>query len=143
MTITGSATGTSISVSIGNSPRPSGLLRVYAQTTCGSSTYTGMTISACADGIGMSEDKTGSMFTLYPNPTSNEFTIDVTTDVDKDVVVEVYDVLGNIVKHEKHQLTSGVSSMKTNIEDYKNGIYFVRVMDMDNTTLYTQRVIKQ
>jgi len=33
--------------------------------------------------------------------------------------------------------------MKTNIEENQNGIYFVRVLDVENNVLYTQRVVKQ
>ena len=33
--------------------------------------------------------------------------------------------------------------MKTNIEDLREGIYFVRVLDNENNVLYTQKVIKQ
>ena len=124
----------------------SGLLRVYAQTACGNSAYSGITLGACPSPIAMTMTETSNenMFsTLYPNPTANEFNIDVTTSEERAVVVEVYDVLGNVVKHELHQLVSGTSTMKTNIENNQNGIYFVRVLDVDNNVLYTQRVVKQ
>ncbi|MEI6489001.1 MAG: PKD-like domain-containing protein, partial [Bacteroidota bacterium] len=137
---------TSIVVNVATTAFASGLIRVYAQTTCGNSVYSGLTFGACASPTEMNiavEDKDNMFSTLYPNPTANEFNIDVTTSVDRAVVVEVYDVLGNVVKHELHQLVSGTSTMKTNIEEYKNGIYFVRVLDVDNNVLYTQRVVKQ
>ena len=119
-----------------------GSVKVSAQNTCGSSAGASLAVS-CASPDAMTQT-TGNMFSaLYPNPTANEFTIEVTSDIDNELVVEVYDVLGNLLKHEKHELTSGVGTMKTNIEDYKDGIYFVRVLDNQNNVLYTQRVIKQ
>ena len=119
-----------------------GTVKVNAQNTCGSSTSVSLAVT-CASPDAMNQT-TGNMFSaLYPNPTANEFTIEVTSDIDNELVVEVYDVLGNLLKHEKHELTSGVGTMKTNIEDYKDGIYFVRVLDNQNNVLYTQRVIKQ
>ena len=139
----GSAT---ILVNINSVGFVSGMIRVYAQTACGNSAYRAITLGACPSPIAMTMTETSNenMFsTLYPNPTANEFNIDVTTSEERSVVVEVYDVLGNVVKHELHQLVSGTSAMKTNIEENQNGIYFVRVLDVDNNVLYTQRVVKQ
>ena len=80
---------------------------------------------------------------IYPNPANSEFTIDITSDVDKDVIVEIYDVLGNKVIQQKHQIIIGDNTIKTTIEQYKTGMYFVRLIDADNNVLYTERVIKQ
>lgn len=84
-----------------------------------------------------------SNFSLYPNPTSNEFTIDVTADATANVVVEVYDVLGKQIISKQVTLNSGVTSVKTNIEQFTNGMYFVRLVDGDNNVVYTQREIKE
>ena len=122
-----------------------GVLKVSAQDACGTSAGASLTLN-CADpiAIGSPDVTTENMFSaLYPNPTTNEFTIDVNTDMYSEVVVEVYDVLGNLLKHEKHPLANGANTMKTNIEDYRNGIYFVRILDDQNNIIYTQRVIKQ
>ncbi len=91
--------------------------------------------------IGM--ENNGMFSGIYPNPTTNEFMIDVTSDVDKDIVIEVYDVLGNKVVEQKHTIVSGDSSLKTNIEEFETGMYFVRLRDNDGNLLFTQRVIKQ
>ena len=136
----------SVVVNVASTAFASGLIRVYAQTACGNSAYRGLTFGACASPTEMNvtvEEKDNMFSRLYPNPTTNEFSIDVTTSEERAVVVEVYDVLGNVVKHELHQLVSGTSTMKTNIENNQNGIYFVRVLDVDNNVLYTQRVVKQ
>jgi hypothetical protein len=91
--------------------------------------------------IGM--ENNGMFSGIYPNPATNEFMIDVTSDVDKDIVIEVYDVLGNKVVEQKHTIVSGDSSLKTNIEEFETGMYFVRLRDNDGNLLFTQRVIKQ
>ena len=120
ITVTGPASGTT----------SSGLVKVTSTNTCGmTSAVRSMAVTYCHDGIAMNGTETNSVtfFNIYPNPTSSEFTIDVTSDVDKDVTVEVYDVLGNLVINAKHQLVSGTNSMKTNIQDFENGMYFVRL----------------
>ena len=80
---------------------------------------------------------------IYPNPAFTEFIIDMNSDSDKEITLEVYDVLGNLLIKEKHQITEGVNSLKTDIEKYHNGMYFVRLVDTNSNSIYTQRVIKQ
>ena len=148
ITVSGPATGTS----------SSGLVRVSATNTCGStSALRTMAVTYCHDGIAMdTETESGNSFSnIYPNPTSSEFTIDVvsagstgsltsgSTTENQEVTVEVYDVLGNLVIHSKHQLVSGTNTMKTNIEEFKNGMYFVRLLDVDSNVIHSQTVIKQ
>ncbi len=33
--------------------------------------------------------------------------------------------------------------MKTNIKEFKNGMYFVRLLDGDSNVIHTQKLIKQ
>ena len=71
------------------------------------------------------------------------FKLDVTTDMDEEMTVMVYDVLGNLVISEKHQLVNGTTTLTTNIENYKAGMYFVRLVDKDANTVYSGTVVKQ
>ncbi len=80
---------------------------------------------------------------IYPNPASTEFTIDVTSDGDRNIVVEVFDVLGNMAIEQKHYLMAGEVAFKTNVETLEKGMYFVRITDVEGNVLYTQRVIKE
>ena len=122
-------------------------LKVTSTNACGSvSAIRSMNVTRCLDAIAMNTpvaEQSNNFSNIYPNPTSSEFTIDVTTDVDKDVIVEVYDILGNLLIQQKHQAVIGVNTMKTNIEEYRDGMYFVRLLDSNSNVLYTQRLIKQ
>jgi hypothetical protein len=136
ITIAGSSTGAS----------HAGLVLVSSTNTC-SATPSGQRTYAttyCHDAIGMnSSNDNGSFFSsVYPNPTATDFKIDVTTDIDREITVQVYDVQGNLVISQKHQIAAGTSTMNTNIESYKNGMYFVRLVDSNATTVYSQTVIK-
>jgi hypothetical protein len=124
---------------------------VTSTNGCGStSAYRTLAVTYCHDGIAMdnaNESNATTFSNIYPNPTSSEFTIDVvstgsTTD-NQEITVEVYDVLGNLVINAKHQLVSGTNTMKTNIEDFENGMYFVRLLDADSNVIHSQTVIKQ
>jgi hypothetical protein len=143
MLITSGGGTTRITVNI-TSSLTTGTLKVNAQNNCGVSTSSSLSVS-CASPVAMDgqQETVQNSILLYPNPTSNEFMIDISSDFDREVLVEVYDLPGNLFKQEKHLLLSGTSTIKTNIEENKSGIYFVRITDKDNNVLYTQRVIKQ
>ena len=121
------------------------LLKVTASNGCTTTAASQKTITRCLDPNAMNNEvESSATFTdIYPNPATSEFTIDVTSEKDMDVVVEVYDVLGNIVIHERHQVLSGTTTMKTNIEQYRDGMYFVRLLDVDSNVIHSQTVIKQ
>jgi Secretion system C-terminal sorting domain len=111
--------------------------------SCTSSSSSSISVDACT---GIAVNNAASSFDLYPNPATSEFTINVVSTssiTDKEITVEVYDILGNKVIQQKHTVVSGTSTLKTNIEQFNSGIYFVRLIDADNNVVYTQRVIKQ
>jgi hypothetical protein len=124
-----------------------GVLKVSSTNACGlTSAQRTTTITRCLDPMAMNnnvESNSTVFSSIYPNPTSSEFTIDVTAEMDKDVIIEVYDMLGNIVVNEKHSIVTGTSVMKTNIGEFKSGLYFVRLTDVNGNVLNTQRVVKQ
>ena len=135
---------TSVVVNVASSAFAAGLIRVYAQTSCGNSPYSGLTFGACASPLEISvADKGNAFSSIYPNPTSSNFTLDVTVDSDQELMLEVFDISGNIVITEKHNLVSGTSTMITNMEKFDNGIYFVRILDADRNVMHTERVVKQ
>ena len=63
--------------------------------------------------------------------------------MDEEITLEVYDLLGNLVISQKHQLVSGTNTMNTNIGEFKNGMYFVRLTDGNSNVIHTERVVKQ
>ena len=123
----------------------SGLLKVQSQNTCAASGFTSITIGACANGISHDSFKEGYQFSLYPNPTFNQFTIDVTSrmKVSEKYIIEVYDVLGNKIITKEEALSEGTSSIKLDLQDNNVGIYLVRLLDQENRFIYSERVIKE
>ena len=147
----GQGTTTITAVGPASGTTSTGQVQVRSLNSCGLlSLYRSMSVTYCHNGIAMNNgvEATGTTFSnIYPNPTASDFTIDVistsSTTENQEVTVEVYDVLGNLVIHAKHQLVSGTITMKTNIEDFENGMYFVRLLDVDSNVIHSQTVIKQ
>jgi PKD-like domain/GEVED domain/Secretion system C-terminal sorting domain/HYR domain len=119
-------------------------LKLTETNVCGNtSLFRSTTITRCLSPDALNSEGGNTFSNVYPNPTSAEFTMDVTVDKDQAIVLEVFDILGNVVISEKHNLTSGTSTMKTNMEQFNNGMYFVRILDANSNVMHTERVVKQ
>jgi hypothetical protein len=145
-TITSGAGTTAITCAGPGTPTSySGLVKVTSTNTCASTSgIRTKAVTYCHTAIANNADQNGSSYSpLYPNPTNGEFKMDVTTDINEEMTIQVYDVLGNLVISEKHQVANGTSTLTTNLESYKTGMYFVRLIDSNASTVYSQTVIKQ
>lgn len=70
---------------------------------------------------------------IYPNPTSDYFSINTNTNK-----VEVYAISGQLVKSFENQF----NGFQFNIADLKIGVYMVKITDSNNR-VKTSRLIKQ
>jgi len=92
---------------------------------------------------GGADAENNSISFIYPNPANTDFTIDVTSFMETELTIEVYDVLGKKAILQKYKVTTGESSLKTSIEGINDGMYFVRLVDKDNNVLFKKNLIKQ
>lgn len=76
-------------------------------------------------------------FSISPNPAKRELNVTLSKKSDKDLTIEVFDVLGKRVY--KGLITKLEYSV--NVSDWKSGVYLVRVTDDKSTQ--TKRFIKQ
>ena len=146
--ITAGSGTTSITVSLPanvNNVTYSGAVKVAAVSTCGTSAYKSLTVSYCKSDISMNNGtgvENGSS-AIYPNPATSEFAIDITTDADKNILVEVYNILGAKIITEQHSLVTGTNTIKTNISSFDNGMYFVRMINLLDNNVETKTFVKQ
>ena len=143
----GQGTTSIVAIGPGTGTSTSGIVKVSSTNTCGqSSGLRTLGVTYCHSSVTNNNggDQNGFAFSnLYPNPTSGEFKLDVTSEMDNEIVIEVYDVAGSLVSREKHQIGIGTTTLNTNIENYRAGMYFVRIVDSGSITIYSQTVIKQ
>lgn len=62
---------------------------------------------------------------LYPNPTSNFFTIESEIYIDK---YEIYDIKGNLISN-NHNIMSNI----INVENLKTGLYLIKIISKEKT----------
>ncbi len=92
-------------------------------------------ISSVSFGQVLSEAK--DEFAISPNPANRELHVTLSKESNKDVIIEVYDVLGKRVY--KGLITK--LEYTVNVSDWKSGVYLVRITDEKSTQ--TKRFIKQ
>ena len=90
---------------------------ILNQGGCGTDTSNCYTISV----IGVDELSNNFGVSIYPNPTSGIFSIDVTSTEEKTIIVR--DVLGQDVFAER----SKDKNTTVNLSDYNNGIFFITI----------------
>jgi hypothetical protein len=149
-TITAGQGTTSITVTFGAT---AGSITVKSVNACGNSALarTFATTITCIETAGGNSNhspvlgKNSSLTDLnvYPNPANEYFNIDFTSDIQKDVMVIVYDVLGNKVIEQKYPVLSGTNTIRTDFENYKSGIYMVRLVDLNTNGVQTKTFVKQ
>lgn len=71
-------------------------------------------------------------FLIYPNPAFEE--LNILYDENKDVLIKVYNILGN-------EVFQGVNIHKINISAFKTGIYFVELLELNSNKKIPKKVI--
>ena len=84
--------------------------------------------------LGINDNEITKTISLFPNPSSNYFTLSTTT-----TNVEIYSMTGQLVKNFKSNFSS---ESQFEISDLNNGIYLVKVKDTNNREA-TLKLVKQ
>ncbi len=87
-------------------------------------------ISNCS-AMGVDEDAVEKKNFIYPNPTSNF----VEVDFDGEFSLEIYDLTGKLLMR--------TDAEKTNISQFRSGVYMVIIRDKENRIIITEKLIKQ
>lgn len=94
--------------------------QAFSDTTCFNST--------ASRGNETSEfEVSGIVMTVVPNPNNGAFDLNMTSDVEFDTQVEVYNTLGQLVHSQAVTLTLGQSTKRIELNNALAGIYFVRI----------------
>ncbi|MEO6304653.1 MAG: T9SS type A sorting domain-containing protein, partial [Bacteroidia bacterium] len=86
--------------------------------------------------VGIKENKDESNFSVYPNPCSDKFFINSSSE-SLNYTVEITDVTSKSILTQQIINTNGI-----NISNLENGVYFLKIMD-GATTLATKKIIKE
>jgi hypothetical protein len=77
--------------------------------------------------------------TVYPNPANETVNLAISLNEVAEVAVLAYDMTGQVLINEQHNLMNGQSTLQYNVTEWSNGIYFFQVTTGDVTN--TVRVV--
>ncbi|MGJ8591707.1 MAG: reprolysin-like metallopeptidase [Aquaticitalea sp.] len=77
-------------------------------------------------------------FSLFPNPNNGEFTLNLKSNSNQDIQVQVYDIRGRIVFNNSYANTQ-TFSQPINLNSVQSGMYLVKVSDGDKQT--TKKIV--
>ena len=114
-----------------------GIVKVKANNTCGSSAFRTLTVAmTCRDFS--AQQKSEWDVTIYPNPSSSAFTLDLNAANSSEVVLVISDLSGRVVERIENKNTRNQFQFG---EELTSGVYFVEVGD--GYQRKTFKIIKQ
>ncbi|MDQ3046703.1 MAG: T9SS type A sorting domain-containing protein [Bacteroidota bacterium] len=153
VTFANTSTGATVYTwNFGDASSSSATVPTHAYTTNG--TYTVQLIASngtCQDtttftvtlAVGIAEIQTIGGINLYPNPVSQEATIDINLNEATEVVVIVYDMTGKVVANVFNgDMASGMNSVKIDASALPAGIYFANIISPNAKKTLKMVVIK-
>jgi hypothetical protein len=78
---------------------------------------------------------------VYPNPTNGEVNIEFSSELESDVKVELYDMIGNKVS--RVRIVAGNTIGNLTLEEMTSGMYLLQVVNSNNDIIYKSKVYKQ
>ncbi|GEC79219.1 T9SS type A sorting domain-containing protein [Flavobacterium aquatile] len=132
----------------------SNIITVFASNNCGVNTLTKtVTLTSAACAVAKNEEVRIETFeevevaysntSLYPNPATSEFNIDIEASKAGAVEMSIYTMNGVMIMNTKTiKLEEGRNTINENIANLSNGIYIVRVVDASNKEVMVKKLIK-
>lgn len=81
---------------------------------------------------------------IFPNPTTNDFNIDIVTNTNEDLVITLTDVYGKKLNQFEYSVVNGDNTIKINTDKIEKGLIFVNITSPKNSNInITQKIVKQ
>ena len=142
--ITGAGTNT-IEVDFSAVPEANTTTTLTVSTTnaCGnSSVVKNVTLTLSCDGKIANDVELSNVSGIYPNPSTTNFNLDVTSLSDANVSISVFNLYGTLVSTKNVKLSQGANTISEDISSLQNGIYFVRLYNSANNEILVKKLVK-
>ncbi len=80
---------------------------------------------------------------LYPNPTRNEFNLELNTPESDNITIEIFDYTGKLIYNDLVKLDKGSNHFNIKVSNFAKGIYNLRMINDDKSFFETIKLIKE
>ena len=77
----------------------------------------------------------GATISIYPNPTTGEFSVKYLSDGEKRVAITIFDLSGKAIKSDVFDTTEGENVRNVTFDDAANGMYLININDGESNTV--------
>lgn len=107
--------------------------------SCDHANWARARLTCTSSGRVSARDSLAPLFTIYPNISNGEFTVEVDLDTDSDFKVDLINSSGAVYKQESHSGKKGQNPVQFKAGNVKSGLYLLRVTTRDR--LETKTVV--
>ena len=80
---------------------------------------------------------------VYPNPATSVLNFQIESNTNQKVVAELYDMNGQKVLSQQHQVLRGVNNKQLSLDQLSKGAYYLQIIDVKNKVIGKVEVIKE
>ena len=80
---------------------------------------------------------------IFPNPTASDFSLSIQSSEPRNVQIQLYNTIGQVIQSEDLHLQAGNTLMQYSLEDKAYGMYLLEIKDTNSNQLITKRILKQ
>lgn len=80
---------------------------------------------------------------IYPNPSMDNLNIGIASSKDRELTIEVFNSIGQLVYNERSAIEKGNSVLPISLEQWVTGMYNVKITDVTSEEVVWQKFIKQ
>jgi hypothetical protein len=91
--------------------------------------------------VGLEENKLDHEIAIFPNPATNQATIEISGSVNNDAQLVMYDIMGREVLSEKMNASDYFAESYIDLSTLNKGTYIVKIIT--NQRVYTKELVKQ
>jgi hypothetical protein len=127
------------------------IVKVRAQNACNSTvdkliTLTWDGIATCPDSGNNKETAPTAVageVLIYPNPTRDNFTLEITASQVGEMSMTIYNINGVMVRTKNVQLTESNNVINEDVSSLSSGIYFVQIYNVSNGETVVKKLVKE
>lgn len=84
-----------------------------------------------------------SIVKFYPNPTTNNLNVAIKSSKKEELRINITNVLGKVLENKTISLNNGLNSFFIPVNNLTSGIYFLNIIDRNNTIIDNIKFVKQ